>query len=109
MRDHPRDSRDFLNCLAFFFILVLIELCALLRRSRQKQWQDRALLDNKVVTSPAVVRAMDRQRRFQRANIEYASECSLSLAAVVSSSLEVREAVSGKLGMTSVRFKCEPS
>ena len=74
MRDHPRDSRDFSNCLAFFFILVLIELCALLSRSRQKQWQDRALLDNKVVTSPAVVRAMDRESRFQRANIAFASE-----------------------------------
>ena len=93
----------------FLFFFVLIQLCALLSRSRQKQRQDRALLDDKVVTSPAVVRAMDRQSRFQRANNAFASECSLPLAAVVSSSLKVREVESGKLGVTSVRFKCEPS
>ena len=94
----------------FLFFFVLIQLCALLSRSRQKQRQDRALFDDKVVTSPAaVVRAMDRQSRFQRANNAFASECSFPLAAVVSSSLKVREVESGKLGVTSVRFKCEPS
>ena len=109
MRDHSRDSRDFSICLAIFNILVLIEMCALLSRSRQKQRQDRALLDDKVVIMPAVVRTIDKQSRFQRANSAFASECSLSLAAVVSSSLKVREAVSGKLGRSSVRFKCDPS
>ena len=112
MRDHSRDSRDFSNFLAFFFILVLIQQCALLSRSRQKQRQDRALLDTKVVvTKPAVVRAIERQSRFQRVNIAFDSESSLSLAAVDSISLEVRVTVSGKLDRTSgrFRFKCEPS
>ena len=76
MRDNPRDSRDFSNCLAFFFILVLIELCALLSRLRQKQRQDRAF--DEVVTKPAVARTIDRQSRFQQASIAFASESSMS-------------------------------
>ena len=60
----------------FLFFFVLIQLCALLSRSRQKQRQDRAF--DEVVTKPAVARTIDRQSRFQQASIAFASESSMS-------------------------------